>query len=340
MVTKRGSGQPPAQSSPRAEKRRGLVLGAGGVLGAAWTIGALCALEETEGFDVQTCDVIIGTSAGSVLASLLAAGVRPGDLRDDLLGLPVADGPLAGYSYDHERGTGGALPSRPRPGLGSTRLLLHSVRHPLSVTPMAALSSLLPTGRGSLWSVRNLIEAVTPPGDWSPHPELWIVAMDYDSGRRVAFGREGAPPAALADAVVASCSIPAWYAPVKIGGRRYIDGGTCSATSVDLLATRGLDEVYVLAPMASVEYDDPTSVAGKVERGFRRTVTRRMVREAGKVRSTGTQVTMIGPGRDDLEAIGANMMDPARRQRVLETSLRTSAEALRRSRDDELSWSA
>jgi NTE family protein len=332
-----------AQSKPtpvQPQRRRGLVLGAGGVLGAAWSIGALCALEETESFDVRESDVIIGTSAGSVLASLLGAGVRPSELRDDLLGLPVTTGPLAGYTYDHERATGGALPSRPRPGLGSTRLLLHTVRHPLSVTPMAALSSILPAGRGSLWSVRHLVEAVTPPGEWSPHPQLWVVAMDYDSGRRVAFGRSGSAPAALADAVVASCSIPAWYAPVKIGGRRYIDGGTCSPTSVDLLAGLGLDEVYVLAPMASFDYDDPTSVAGKVERGFRRTVTRRMVREAGKVRATGTQVTMVGPGRADLEAIGANMMDPVRRQAVLETSLRTSAEALRRARDDELSWSA
>jgi NTE family protein len=321
-------------------RRRGLVLGAGGVLGAAWSIGALCALEETEDFDVRTADIIIGTSAGSVLASLLGAGVRPADLRDDLLGVPVMDGPLAGYTYDHERATGGSLPSRPRPGLGSTRLLLRTVRHPLSVTPMAALSSILPAGRGSLWSVRHLIEAVTPPGEWSPHPQVWVVAMDYDSGRRVAFGREGAPAASLADAVLASCSIPAWYAPVRIGGRRYIDGGTCSPTSVDLLAALDLDEVYVLAPMASFDYDEPTSVAGKVERGFRRTVTRRMVREAGKVRSMGTQVTMVGPGPDDLEAIGANMMDPGRRLPVLETSLRTSAEALRRSRDDELSWSA
>jgi len=96
----------------------------------------------------------------------------------------------------------------------------------------------------------------------------------------------------------------------------------------------------VLAPMASFDYDEPTSVASKVERGFRRTVTRRMVREAGKVRAAGTQVTMIGPGREDLEAIGANMMDPGRRVAVLQASLRTSVESLQRARDDELSWSA
>ena len=47
--------------------RRGIVLGAGGVLGAAWTIGALSALEEVEGFDVRDADVIIGTSAGNDL---------------------------------------------------------------------------------------------------------------------------------------------------------------------------------------------------------------------------------------------------------------------------------
>lgn len=334
-MKRRGGQQPPA-------KRRGIVLGAGGVLGAAWATGAMCALEETEGFDVREADVIVGTSAGSVLAAMLGAGVRPSDLRDDLRGLAVPDGPLAGYTYDHDRATGGSLPSRPKPGLGSARLLLRTVRHPLSVTPMAALSSILPAGRGSLWSVRHLVEAVTPPGDWSPHPNLWVVAMDYDSGRRVAFGREGAQEASLADAVLASCSIPAWYAPVKIGGRRYVDGGTCSPTSIDLLAGLGLDEVFVLAPMASFEYDDPTSVAAKVERGFRRTVTRRVVREARKVRAAGTSVTLIGPGREDLEAIGANMMDPARRRSVLETSLRTSVEALRRARDegDDLSRSA
>lgn len=321
-------------------KRRGLVLGAGGVLGASWTTGALCALEHVAGFDVRTAEVIIGTSAGSVLGALVAAGTSAADLREQQLGRAVTSGPLAGYTLDHDRATGGALPGVPKPGLGSARLLMRAVRSPRSLTPLAAMSSLLPEGRGDLWSIRHLIEAFTPHGEWSPHSSLWIVAMDYDSGRRVVFGRDGAPPAPLADAVLASCSVPAWFAPVSIGGRRYVDGGTCSATSVDLLASLGLDEVYVLAPMASFDYDEPTSVAGRVERGFRRTITRRMVREAAKVRAGGTAVTMVGPGREDLEAIGVNLMDPSRRLSVLETSLRTSEEALRRARADELSWSA
>ena len=86
---------------------------------------------------------------------------------------------------------------------------------------------------------------------WAPGGETWVMAVDYHSGRRVAFGRAGAPPATLPEAVVASCSIPGWYRPTVIGGRRYVDGGVHSSTSLGLLAEVDLDEVYVLAPMAS-----------------------------------------------------------------------------------------
>ena len=319
---------------------RGLVLGAGGVLGAAWSIGALCALEQVTGVDVRTFDIVVGTSAGSVLAALTCAGVRPEELAQHQRGVPVEQGPLAGYTYDHDRATGGSLPSRPKPGLGSHRLLMRSVRRPWSVTPMAAMSSLLPTGTGSLWTVRSLVDAFTPEDAWSPHPNAWIVAMDYDTGRRVAFGRADSPPASLAEAVLASCAIPGWYAPVTIGGRRYVDGGTCSPASADLLIGQGLDEVVVLAPMASFEYDNPTAVPARVERSFRRGVSRRVVREAAKVRADGTRVTVLTPGRRDLEAMGANLMDPSRRIAVLDCSLETSEATLRRSRGDDVSWSA
>jgi NTE family protein len=318
--------------------RRGLVLGAGGVLGATWTLGALHALATVDGFEASSAEVMVGTSAGSVLAALLGAGVGVDELLRHQGGLPVTTGPLAGHSYDYDRATGGATPGRPRPGIGSSRLLLQSMRSPRSIPPLAAMSALLPSGRKSLWSVPALVEAVTPQGEWSPHPAVWIVAMDYDSGRRVAFGRPGAPSASLAEAVHASCSIPGWFAPVPIGGRRYVDGGTCSPTSVDLLAGAAVDEVYVLAPMISFDYDRPAGFGARAERAFRRTMTRRMLGEAAKVRRAGISVTMLGPGREDLEAIGANLMDPSRREAVLETSLRTSAEALRRARADEMSW--
>ena len=80
--------------------------------------------------------------------------------------------------------------------------------------------------------------------------------------------------------------------------------------------------------MTSFTYDAPESVVGRLERRFRRVVTRRLLREAAKVRRTGTHVTLLGPGREDLQAIGVNLMDPSRRVAVLETAIRTTADAL------------
>ena len=127
--------------------------------------------------------------------------------------------------------------------------------------------------------------------------------MDYDTGGRVAFGRDGAPPARLDEAVTASCAIPGWYAPVLIDGRRYVDGGTLSATSADLLAAEPLDEVYVLAPMASFVSDHPRPVAARLERRLRRQVTRRLIREAqsvepGRRRGDRARARARGPRRD------------------------------------------
>ena len=109
----------------------------------------------------------------------------------------------------------------------------------------------------------------------------------------------------------------------------YVDGGACSATSVDLLANMGLDEVYVIAPMVSFAMDRPEHVIAKLERRWRVQVTKRCLREVEKVRANGADVVVLGPGPEDLEAIGANLMDVSRRINVLETSMQTSVEALR-----------
>ena len=156
----------------------------------------------------------------------------------------------------------------------------------------------------------------------------WIVAVDYDTGRRVVFGRPGAPPARLADAVVASCSIPGWYEPAVIGGRRYVDGGVRSPTSLGLLARAGVDEVYLLAPMASVQADRTRKPHERLERRLRQLITLAMLREVRMLQSTGIRVTVLTPGPEDLAVMGVNLMDPRRRTAVLETSLRTSAAAL------------
>lgn len=315
---------------PSRQIRRGLVLGGGGVLGGAWAIGALQAVRDVRGIEPSSFDVIVGTSAGSVLGALVAAGVDVDALRDHQFGIPVTSGPLAGYSWDYESATGGPRPRMPRlrGGPGSVRLMASSLRHGLRMPPTAVLSAFLPAGSGSLERVGHLIDAITPMEEWSPHPDLWIVALDYEAGRRVVFGRPGAPPASLSMAVQASCAIPGWFEPVTIGGRVYVDGGAWSATSVDVLASAGLDEVVVIAPMVSFEADEPDALLTRLERRWRGQITRRCEREVAEVEAAGAQVTLLGPGREDLEAMGGNIMDGRRRVHVLETSLRTSRAAL------------
>src|SRR4051794_14882773 len=63
----------PAAPGPRRASV-GLVLGAGGMVGLAYNAGALHALHELGGVDVAGADLIVGTSAGSVVAAYLRSG--------------------------------------------------------------------------------------------------------------------------------------------------------------------------------------------------------------------------------------------------------------------------
>jgi predicted acylesterase/phospholipase RssA len=320
------SGAASATAAPR--RRWGLVLGGGGVLGGAWMVGALRALEQVHGLNARDAEMIVGTSAGSVTAALLGAGVGVDDLRAHQLGDRPAHPLLAAATWDYDTSAGGPHPPRPRFHPGSTTLVTRNVGRWHRMPPTAVLAGLLPEGRGSLVAVGALVAGLVPQG-WAPHPGVRVVALDYDSGHRVVFGDARFPETDLPDAVMASCAIPGWYAPVTIGGRRYVDGGAWSATSADLLAGLGLDEVFVLAPMVSFAVDRPASLLARAERRWRAQVSRRCLREVAKVHATGTEVTVLGPGPEDLAAMGSNLMAADRRQEVLRTSLRTSVAALR-----------
>lgn len=311
--------------------RIGLVLGAGGVLGSSWMVGALAALSRRLDRPLGELDLIVGTSAGSILAGAIRAGMTIDELVAHQRGEPIEGVP---DMRTVERETGDGLPPLPYPWLGSPRLLARAAIHPWQVRPMVAASSLLPLGRARLDSVIDLMHGIqdrlgVTRDYWVPGPPLWVCAVDYDTGHRVVFGREGGPPSTLADAVLASCAIPGWLAPRSIGGRRYVDGGLASVTSLDLLA-RGepLDEVYVLAPMASYSYDSPFDPLTRAERAVRRVITCWLDREVRTVRAAGIKVQVLTPGPEDLRAMGFNVMNPRRRSQVLETSLRTSLTTL------------
>ncbi len=314
---------------PGVAPRRAVVLGSGGVLGFAWTIGALAALENEACFDVRSVQQLVGTSAGSVAAALLSCGVSVDEIRRHHQGVPApTDPPIA---FDHSAGTRGALPRRPGLLPGSPRLMFDAVRHPMQARAVVALAGALPAGRGTLEPVRRLVTEVAERSGfdsrWPERPQTWIAATDYRSGQRVLFGRDRA--VRLADAVVASCAIPAWYPPAVIDGRSYIDGGAVSNTSVDVLLGASIDEVYVIAPMASTDVDRPRSPVSRIERALRGAITRGLVADVAALRASGMRVVLVTPGPDDLAVIGTNLMNPRRRTEVLESAMRTAAIRLR-----------
>jgi NTE family protein len=313
--------------------KAGLVLGAGGVLGGAWLTGALHALARETEWDPGSADYVVGTSAGAMIGSLLAAGVPPwfmvahsrGESFEGLTGpdgRPAADADrAAGAGFRLHRGLPGVGP-------GSLRMAFTAVSKPLRHTPLQLLAGWVPAGIMSTEPLKDVVGRAVS-ARWVEHPNFWAVACDYRSGRRVPFGREGSPQARVADAVAASCAIPGVYRPVEIGGRRYVDGGVCSASSMDLLAGRGLDLVICLNPLSGPPGSpaDPRDWLGVLSRGAN---GRRLAHEARKVRRLGTEVVTIEPTPEDLAAMGRNLMSAKRRRQVIETAERTVLEQLRR----------
>jgi NTE family protein len=312
-----------------------LVLGAGGVLGAAWMTGALPAVQERLPCPAGEVDLVVGTSAGSVLAAALRCGISIEEMVAHQRGEAV--GVLANSAINEL--TGGPWPLLPRLRVGSPRLVLNTLLAPHRMHPGVGASAWVLRGRGNHRPLHDMVHALhrhahghtapdAEPPDWVDGGQTWIIAVDYDSGRRVMFGRAGAPRARLPEAVVASCSIPGWYQPAVIGGRRYVDGGVRSPTSLRALARAGVDEVFVLAPMASVAPGRTRKPHERLERRLRALLTHALLRDVRGLRSAGIAVTVLTPGPEDLAVMGANLMDPRRRLAVLETSLQTSAAAL------------
>ncbi len=315
--------------------RIGLVLGAGGVLGAAWLTGALQAIASETGWDPGSSDHIVGTSAGAMIGALVACGVPPwfmvahsaGEEIDGLRdgrGEPVAtDDRSAGAGYRLHRGA-------PVLGPGSWRLAISSLARPYKYSPAALLAGWLPLGPVSTEPFKETIRRVCQE-QWAPHPNYWPMAVDYQTGQRVAFGREDAPQAELPDAVAASCAIPGFYRAVEIAGRRYVDGGLSSASNLDALENEHLDLVIALNPMSSLHASDPRTLGERLAFAMRQAAGRSLGSEAKRVRAVGTEVVLIQPTVHDLDVMGTNLMSSRRRHEVIETAVRTVTDHLRQS---------
>jgi NTE family protein len=195
---------------------------------------------------------------------------------------------------------------------------------------MAVVSGWLPRGLLSTEPLKDTIRRACA-GPWAPHPNYWAMAVDYRTGRRVAFGRADTPRAELPDAVAASCAVPAFYRPVEISGRPYIDGGVRSTSNLDVLRNEPLDLVLALNPMSSLHAGSPRTIGERLALRMRQAAGRRLGSEAKRLRAAGIEVILIQPTVHDLDAMGSNLMNSRRRNAVIQTAVRTVTEHLQES---------
>lgn len=304
--------------------RVGLVLGAGGIAGGAWHAGVLAALQEVAGFDGRDAAVLVGTSAGSVTAAGLRAGLSPADLWAIAAADELPDevrarlGDAGGGPLRFER------VARIRPKRPANPALLRSLasRDP---RPFVALAGLLPFGQVDATTIGRRVEAVAGGSAWPEEP-LWVVAVRLADGKRVTFGRDVVPPEGLGAAVAASCAIPGWFAPVRVDGRRHVDGGVHSTTNADLVVDQELDAVVVSAPMAGTWRalrPHPTALS-------RASARVALQREVAALRRAGVPVVVLEPGPEDTPLMDGRAMDPASRVPVAHRAKASALAALAR----------
>ena len=258
-----------------SDQRTALVLGGGGITGIAWEIGVLTGLAEA-GVDLGGADLVVGTSAGSVVGAQLTSGADLEALFARQLEPPTGEraarmtrAALARYGWAVLRSRGDDVVFRRRVG---------------ALALAAEQAGLTPTEQERL----DVIGSRLVSRAW-PDRDLRITTVDAQTGEFRVLDRTSGVP--LLQAVAASCAVPGVYPPVTIDGRRYVDGGMRSAANADL--AEGCDRVVVLAPiprgigpLASVD----AQVTGMVAR-----------------------VAVVSPDEASRRAIGRNVLDPAAR---------------------------
>jgi NTE family protein len=302
--------------------RVGLVLGGGGVVGQAYHSGVLAVLQHDFGLDARTVDVVVGTSAGSITGTLLRLGVSAEDLA-----AWTVKAPLSGEDDVLRQMTEAPLPElapfRPREllrrplGLPGRHMLQRAVTRPLQFRPLAAGMALVAPGRHDILEQLAALRELERP-EW-PERDLWICAVRRRDGRRVVFGRPGAPRPPIHLAIGASCAVPGYFAPVQIGLHSYVDGGAHSPTNAAVLRGQGLDVVIVIAPMSG-----PAGWRPGIYPAARRYSERLLQREVKALRAEGIRTVVFAPGPGEQQVMGTDMMSRRRLDEVIQQSFLTA----------------
>jgi NTE family protein len=274
------------------QQRTALVLGGGGITGIAWETGMVAGLADA-GLDLTSADLVVGTSAGSVVGAQLTSGTPVEDLFAGQLEPPSRERvarlgrrTLARYGVAMLRSRRDDVAFRRRIG---------------ALACAAADAGLTPTEAER----RAAIASRLPATEW-PDRRLVITAVDAGTGEFTRFTRTSGVE--LVAAVGASCAVPGVYPPVTIDGRRYVDGGMRSGSNADLAA--GYDRVVVLAPLPR-GFGPMTSVDAQV---------------TGLV----SRVAVVSPDEAARKAIGRNVLDPAARAAAARAGRRQAADVAAR----------
>ncbi len=314
MAQKRGS------KSPRVA----LVLGGGGMAGYAFHCGVLDSIQRTTGWDPRTAELIVGTSAGAIVAALLRGGVPPLAIRERLI--ESVDNP--DYMSALQLLAGRSPRAIPKfwTGPASVQMATSEIRRGRQLRPIYLLTALLPSGRLQLDAISDPIEELHDQ-QWPAEP-LWIPATDLDSGDRVVFGRDPLE-ASVGDAVRASSALPGFFSPVKIAGRRFVDGGVASAVNATLVAEMGTPEgsqsngssvpameppdlVVVLSPLSIARLAVTRPVATVVRAWPRR----QLQNEVRRIHKLEVSTLVVEPDEAVVRSMGLNPMDPKRMQSI------------------------
>ncbi|GAB4209213.1 MAG: patatin-like phospholipase family protein [Roseiflexaceae bacterium] len=277
---------------------RALILGGGGTVGIAWETGVLHGLREA-GVDVTGADLIVGTSAGSVVGAQLALGL-PLEMMLATQLAPSDPEQERAITFDVSRFATVAQLLMQAPEV-TDDLLRQLGRIALESPTMPEASYLERFALLQLpWPARRLL----------------VTAIEVEQGRfQVWDSAAGAP---LHAAVASSCAVPGLFPPVTINGQRYMDGGMRSSTNVDL--AQGHEAVLVLTPIRS-------DAVGLGAAG------RRLGQQVEHLRAAGSRVAVIEPDEADWRELGLNLMDTARRAEAAQVGLHHGRQAAALVRD-------
>lgn len=218
--------QEPLGDTPTQRPRVGLVLAGGGARGAAH-IGVLRFLEEQR----VPVDFIAGTSIGSIVGGLYAAGMSPDEIetvlsQTDWLTLFDDDPPREQMSWRRKLDDVGLLVDLEM-GVASDGIKLpNGLIQGQKVGPLFRSLTLRGLASDDFDDLRVPFRAV---------------AMDVVNGETVVLERGD-----LAQAMRASMSIAGVFAPVEIDGRLLVDGGYVDNMPVDVVQAMGADIVIAV----------------------------------------------------------------------------------------------